>query len=85
MVDTWKQQLLQVLGITEMTKKANIDEILTLNELCQYLKIPKSTVYKLCQEGRIPGQKVGRHWRFRRATIDGWLDSEGDNDPTLER
>lgn len=60
-----------------MTKKANIEEILTLNELSKYLKIPKSTVYKLCQEGRIPGQKVGRHWRFRRLTIDKWLDSEG--------
>jgi len=60
--------------MTKMTKRANIEEILTLNELSQYLKISKSTVYKLCQEGRIPGQKVGRHWRFRKATIDKWLD-----------
>ena len=51
-------------------------DIFTINELSEYLKIPKSTVYKLCQEGKIPGQKVGRHWRFRRETIDQWLDEK---------
>jgi len=54
-----------------MSKK---QEILTIEELSEYLKIPRSTLYKLCQEGRIPSQKVGRHWRFRRETIDQWLD-----------
>jgi len=38
-----------------------------------YLQLPRSTVYKLAQEGRIPGQKVGRHWRFHRPTIEQWL------------
>ena len=56
-----------------MSKK---QDILTIVELSGYLKIPKSTVYKLCQEGKIPGQKVGRHWRFRRETIDRWLDEK---------
>ena len=56
-----------------MAKK---QEILTIGELSEYLKIPKSTVYKLCQEGKIPGQKVGRHWRFRKETIDLWLDEQ---------
>ena len=39
--------------------------------------IAKSTLYKLTQEGRLPGQKVGRHWRFRKETIDRWLDANG--------
>ena len=50
------------------------DLVMTIDDLAEYLKIPKSTVYKLVQEGQIPGQKVGRHWRFRRETIDRWLD-----------
>ena len=58
-----------------MSKK---QEILTIEELSEYLKIPRSTLYKLCQEGRIPSQKVGRHWRFRKQTIDQWLDKERD-------
>ena len=52
----------------------NTEMVLTIVELAEYLKIPKSTLYKLAQEGKIPGQKVGRHWRFRREAIDRWLE-----------
>lgn len=52
---------------------ARTDEVLTLDELAKYLKLSKSTVYKLVGEGRIPGQKIGRHWRFSKAVIDQWL------------
>jgi excisionase family DNA binding protein len=53
------------------------NEVLTIDELSAYLKIAKSTLYKLAQDRRVPGQKVGKHWRFRKATIDQWLsDSE---------
>lgn len=50
------------------------DAVFTIDDLVIYLKLPKSTIYKLAQEGEIPGHKVGRHWRFRRDTIDRWLD-----------
>ena len=49
-------------------------DVLTVTELAAYLKVPKSTVYKLAQEGRVPAQKVVRHWRFRREAIDRWLE-----------
>lgn len=56
------------------------DEILTIDELSVYLKISKSTLYKLVREDKVPGQKVGRHWRFRKETIDRWLgDDAGSN------
>jgi excisionase family DNA binding protein len=48
--------------------------VLTIEELAAYLKIPKSTLYKLVRDGKIPSQKVGRHWRFRKAAVDQWLD-----------
>jgi excisionase family DNA binding protein len=48
--------------------------VLTIEELAAYLKIPKSTLYKLVREGKIPAQKIGRHWRFRKAAIDHWLE-----------
>jgi excisionase family DNA binding protein len=47
--------------------------ILTIDELAQYLKISKSTLYKLAQEGSLPGQKVGKHWRFHREAVDRWI------------
>ena len=59
----------------------SISEIMTIEELAKYLKISKSSMYKLCQEGKIPGHKVGRHWRFQREVIDEWLaeQSKGSN------
>jgi len=48
-------------------------DVLTIDELSVYLKVPKSTLYKLVREGRVPSQKVGRHWRFHKDAIDDWL------------
>lgn len=53
---------------------SNPPEIMTIGETAQYLRISQSSLYKLAQDGRIPCQKVGRHWRFRKASIDNWLD-----------
>jgi len=50
------------------------DQVFTVDELALYLKVSKSTLYKLLSEGKVPGQKVGRHWRFSKSTIDKWLD-----------
>ena len=51
--------------------------VMTIEELSNYLKISRSTLYKLAQEGKLPCQKVGRHWRFRKEAIDRWLEEGG--------
>jgi excisionase family DNA binding protein len=35
--------------------------------------VSKSSLYKLAQDGKVPGQKVGKHWRFHKVSIDAWL------------
>ena len=60
-----------------MNKKTG--DVLTIEELSIYLKIPKSTLYKLVREGKVPSQKVGRHWRFRKEAIDRWLENTRDD------
>lgn len=52
------------------------DEILTLPEVAQLLKVTDKTVYSLAQKGRLPGFKVGGQWRFRRADLDSWIDAK---------
>jgi len=52
----------------------NLPPVLTIEEASKYLRLPLSSLYKLAQDGKIPCQKVGRHWRFRKETIDHWLD-----------
>lgn len=39
-------------------------DIMTMDQLAEYLKISKSTLYKLAQENRLPSQKIAKHWRF---------------------
>ena len=57
-----------------MTKKeTKPDDVLNADEVSAWLKIPKSTLYKLCSEGQIPAGKVGRHWRFHRETLEKWF------------
>jgi len=34
--------------------------VMTVGEVARYLRIPRFSIYKLAQEGRIPCQKVGR-------------------------
>lgn len=50
-----------------------IPEIMNIDETCEYLRIPRSSLYKLAQEGKIPCQKVGKHWRFHRTAISKWV------------
>lgn len=49
------------------------DDIMTIDALAEYLKISKSTLYKLVQDGKLPGQKVGKRWRFHKKAVDRWL------------
>jgi len=48
-------------------------EIMTLEETAKYLKIGKSTLYKMAREGKIPAVKIANQWRFRKEDIDKWL------------
>ncbi len=48
-------------------------EIMTLEETAKYLKIGKSTLYKMAREGKIPAVKIANQWRFRKDEIDKWL------------
>lgn len=42
------------------------------------------TLYKLVQEGKVPSQEVGRHWRFRKKAVDRWLDETPVAEPKLK-
>ena len=55
---------------------AEDDRLLTLAELAGYLQVAQNTVRKLVDTKRIPGVLIEKEWRFRRAAIDGWLESQ---------
>jgi len=48
-------------------------ELMTLEEVADYLRVTEKTVYRLLKRNGIPATKVGRQWRFDRGLIDEWL------------
>ncbi len=52
------------------------DEILTLPEVAQLLKVAEKTIYTMAQRGEIPVFKVRGQWRFRRADLDQWIERQ---------
>ncbi len=50
-------------------------EILTIGDVARFLRVPKSTVYKLARIGELPASKIGKHWRFLRRDIHEWMRS----------
>jgi excisionase family DNA binding protein len=55
------------------------DKILTIEEVSSYLKIPKQTLYFWARQGQIPAMKVGKHWRFKKSSIDAWIEEKEKN------
>jgi excisionase family DNA binding protein len=49
------------------------ENILTIREVADLLKINEKTVYRLAADAKIPGFKIGGSWRFDRATIAKWI------------
>ena len=48
-------------------------ELMTVEEVADYLRVTEKTIYRLLKQGKIPAVKVGRQWRFEKARIDEWL------------
>ena len=51
------------------------DDIMTVKEVAEYLKIREKTAYRLVAKGKIPGFKVGGSWRFRRGELEAWIEN----------
>ncbi|MBS4538993.1 helix-turn-helix domain-containing protein [Clostridium sp. D2Q-11] len=54
----------------------NDDEIMTISEVANYLKISEVTTYKFVKEGKIPGFKIGRHWRVKKEDLTEFIEKQ---------
>jgi len=52
-------------------------ELLTVDEAAEVLKLSVHMVRRLAAEGKIPGGKVGRQWRFSRRQLQEWVEAGG--------
>jgi len=49
------------------------EQLMTLQQVAEYLNVDKFTVYRLLAEKQLPAFKVGNQWRFKRKLIENWL------------
>jgi nitrogen PTS system EIIA component len=54
------------------------NRMLTAQELAAYLRVNRSTVYRLLKKGQLPGFRIGNEWRFRVDEIDRWFKDRDD-------
>lgn len=52
-----------------------MQRLIDIDELANYLKLQKQTIYNWLHQGKISGIKMGGVWRFDRREIDVWLKS----------
>jgi excisionase family DNA binding protein len=50
--------------------------LIDIDELADYLKLQKQTIYNWLHQRKISGIKVGGVWRFDRREVDLWLKSK---------
>jgi len=67
-----------------MDTEERSNELLTLAEVANYLKVAEKTVLRMVHNNEIPSIKVASQWRFRRSMIDDWLMSQMKSPPKNE-
>jgi excisionase family DNA binding protein len=50
--------------------------VMTLEEVAAYLRVPADVVLAQVHQGQLPGRKLDRHWRFLKSAIDEWLGTD---------
>lgn len=59
--------------VTNMNPKVIGENILTIKQVAEYLKVTERTIYRLAAAKNIPAFKVGGTWRFSSSDIDSWI------------
>ncbi len=51
------------------------DEVLTVDDVADYLKLHKQTVSRMAQRGELPGVLIANRWRFKRSDVEAMLNT----------
>jgi len=58
------------------------EDYMTFEQASEFLNTPRSTLYRWLREGKVPGHKLGRQWRFLRSELEDLRASGPDASPT---
>jgi len=60
-------------------------EVLTIEEVAAYLRLPVETVEQQARKGQLPARRIEDTWRFLRSAIDDWLRSQDNRTILLQQ
>lgn len=49
---------------------------MTVRDVAGFLAVAEKTIYRLAQQGELPGFKTAGTWRFQLQDIQGWIDEQ---------
>ncbi|MEV0417336.1 helix-turn-helix domain-containing protein [Streptosporangium canum] len=52
------------------------NRLLSVEELAEYLGVPKATIYDKRKEWGLPAYKIGKHLRFRERNVETWIEKQ---------
>lgn len=58
-----------------MSKPIQIQELLTLRQVCEKLQVSEDTIRRLVKDQKMSSIKVGNQWRFTEEAIADYLES----------
>jgi len=58
-----------------------VNDLLTTKQLMEILRVDRTTIYRMMNDGRLPSVRVGGQWRFSRQAIDTWLNEQNAPSP----
>ena len=51
-------------------------EVMNIRQASHYLGVSPDTLYKYLSRGKIPAFKLGNRWRFKKSTLDRWMERQ---------
>ncbi|MDH4227033.1 MAG: helix-turn-helix domain-containing protein [Deltaproteobacteria bacterium] len=73
LVERTAQRVVELL-LPMLAKEKNTDGLMTIKELCEYLKVKQSWVYQQVYKDALPHCKVGNKLRFKMVEISKYIE-----------
>jgi len=58
---------------TEVLRHTEWRKVMTMDEVAEYLRVHRTTIYRLIKRHKIPAFRVGRNWHFNIEDVNRWL------------
>ena len=52
------------------------DDIMSVEDLCELLRVGRNRVYELLQSGELKGFRLGRVWKIPKSSVETFLTSQ---------